>query len=80
MPLYDVPLSLKLAKARVYLAPSRRNWSSPTRAAVRVVVPEVAGHAMVVFVELDDFGVWNLDPLPGRAMPARSSNDPQRRL
>jgi hypothetical protein len=52
VPLYDVPLSLKLDKApgKVYVAPDRRELLCEYAAGrARVVVPEVMGHAMVVF-------------------------------
>jgi hypothetical protein len=52
VPLYDVPLSLKLEKApgRVYVAPAPTDLICEYAAGrARVVVPEVRGHAMVVF-------------------------------
>ena len=51
-PLYDVRVSLRLPKAprRVYLAPEQREIPfACIGGRVNVVVPQVAGHAMVVF-------------------------------
>jgi len=52
VPLYNVPLSLKLAKApkKVYLAPSEETVEFEYLAGrVNLRVPEVRGHAMIVF-------------------------------
>src|SRR5262249_14019976 len=52
VPLYDVPLSLKLRRAprSVYLAPERKVVSFKyINGRVELRVPEVRGHAMVVF-------------------------------
>jgi hypothetical protein len=52
VPLYDVPLSLKLSKApkKVYLAPSMKEVAFEYLAGhVNLRVPEVHGHAMIVF-------------------------------
>jgi hypothetical protein len=52
IPLHEVPLSLKLARkpSRAYLAPERADVPfTYTDGRVSVVVPTVAGHAMVVF-------------------------------
>jgi hypothetical protein len=52
VPLHDVPLSLRLGKApaKVYVAPGRAPLFCEYAAGrARVVVPEVRGHAMVVF-------------------------------
>ncbi|MBA3685112.1 MAG: beta-galactosidase trimerization domain-containing protein [Planctomycetes bacterium] len=52
IPLHDVPLSVRAERSprRVYLAPENRDLPFQYRAGrVEVVVPEIAGHAMVVF-------------------------------
>ena len=52
VPIHDVPVSLKLAKApkSVYLAPDRTPVKfTYANGRAEVVVPEVNGHAMVVF-------------------------------
>ena len=52
VPVFDVPVSLRLARKprRVYLAPSRKALGLEYRdGRAKVTVPEVRGHAMVVF-------------------------------
>jgi hypothetical protein len=52
VPLYDVPLSVKLAKkpTRVYLAPERTNIPFDyLRGRANLRIPIVNGHAMMVF-------------------------------
>jgi hypothetical protein len=52
VPVFDVPVSLRLARKprRVYLAPSRKALGLVYRdGRAEVTVPEVRGHAMVVF-------------------------------
>ena len=52
--LYDIPLSLRLSwpPRRVYLAPERTELEFEyARGRALVTVPEVRGHAMVVFEE-----------------------------
>ena len=52
VPLYDVPMSLKLDKApkKVYLAPDQIPVDFQYQdGRVELLVPEVAGHAMIVF-------------------------------
>jgi hypothetical protein len=54
VPLYDVPVSVKVDKkpARVYLAPSRKELAFEyVDGRVRVTLPEVRGHEMVVMEE-----------------------------
>ena len=52
IPLYNVPLALRLDQAprRVYLAPEQTNLSfTYSYGYASVTVPEIQGHAMVVF-------------------------------